>query len=469
MTDNSTLNKILDNIEDFDEYIKHHEGIFRATIQKENLSIDFKNTHSNKIRNLIVIKSNYMKDKNDTNIKYKLFNEEGHQIENPALYDDLKIEEIRQLMNNYKTPLERTFDVRKIDNFFSIERIYYTDARYNFYKSDYDFYKKDVQFYGNNYFYILEYKDYLIKKDKKNIVETEYYKNLKKVNSIPEDILNLLKDNLEYIVGFGKDSDIIDFKDNQLIKYDVFVNSLKQTYVYKNAEIKASKQKTIDRRILFAELGTFSIFIYLFYAMGISLFSYLAFAIFGIILVTIVLRIDGYGEIFRSISHKESKILDVGSNIRIMDCKYISLNENERSLEMYKMSDKIHLIKTPVKEEIKQITVSTNKEDNKIKIIKTNNKEMEEEIKIINKYIEEINENELLDTKNQINTYYIPEINKNLKNYIDLNDEYKDLLMENIELLKHELEDILNNKKKENTMQTEVGIKVMNRELKASR
>lgn len=434
MKDNMLLNKILHNIKDFDEYIKNNKDILRTTKEKERLSINFNN--SNKIRNLIVIRSYYDKEEKNSMIKYKLFNEDGYKIENIAIYDDLKIEEIIKLIHEYKSPTERKFDVKHIDYFLSIKTLEEISRCYeNEYLSiNYKRYKEDVHFYENNYFYILEYKEYLIKADKKNILKTEYYKNLEQVDNIPKDVLNLLENNLKYIVGYRKDTDIIELNNNKLIEYDTLINSLKQTDVYKKAEIKASKQKTIDIRNSFIGLGSLGLLSYLCFFKGfISLFL-LIFSILCFGYDQYLERERKYGKIFGPIRHNEKKILHFNiQEIETIDGKYVSLNKEHNILSNYKPKEKDIVLLEKSKEEIKQIENPTKKEI----II---NKSEDEEIESLLITTRELIKNNQSINNNLLESYIVPEINNLVSNYNKLDEESREYLFNNIKELNDKLE-----------------------------
>lgn len=454
MRDNILLNKILNNFIDFRQYLKKEmNGIkfIRIFDEEGNIKMDFINLRNNKLRTLKVTGTFLNEDTNRDVIHYQFYDKNMNYIENNPVYDDILIGEICEVMRQYKNPIERKFNVSKQD-----------------FKS---FYIKEVDFYKNDESIITVYENFILLKDG-NKSETYFkdYNNNIVEEEINKETLNILENSYKYYKSYIEDKNEIVIDDIKLIKEEDFKEMLKETSVYKKADKRHKHQKTVD---IFKFLSIFSIGVLLLFSLkfGFSevinsiIFIFGAFLTMGPIVSMAIELASSNPDYIGLMSDKNARILKFEDLISFDD-KYIDINNNEEILKHFQVND--FVLNKPIEKEIKMIESSEGKTDtNKLEIKR--NEEFNENIDLINNYIKKINEEKLIDRDNVINTYYIPEINKNLKDYTNLNDEYKSLLKENIELLKNKLEDILNNKERENTMQTEVGIKVMNRELKASR
>jgi hypothetical protein len=133
---------------------------------------------------------------------------------------------------------------------------------------------------------------------------------------------------------------------------------------------------------------------------------------------------------------------------RIWDRK----NRFDKTEEIIKYVKKIHL----------NIPISNNQKEI---IIETNSK-LDKELYKLKTFVEEVNKKDLLRNNSQLENYYIKDINELVLNYDDLNDDTKNTLKENIDLLTKKLEDILNNSKKKEISSLDISANIMNKILK---
>lgn len=412
------FDRIYNHLEEFSNYYKQYKDYFRIYRNKtKNFNVDyfyfyieFENPRNDKLRLL----------KFNEHLKYKFFDENKNEIKS-SIMDDVEISEILNIVYNFKTNIEKIYNYE------------YTGMQ------------KDINFYKQDKKLILEYKSYLL--------FTDNYKKIDKIIKYDEVITDYEKEEIKYLIeeykyfkSIKENKSIIEYKGNKLVKVEDIKNEIKNRKEYKIKDFIYNNQLLVfSTSFIFMVLN--KIFI-----MPKGVFSDMVFAtlMIGLILFFII-PVDE--SIRRYVDFSDFYGLD----------NYIDLDKNYMLLEKYKILKNDELI---LSEKSQPLLIEQPKQKSvNIKIINNTNEDLKDDVYKINEYIKLMNEKELINENDLINKYYIPEINDLIQNYNELNENYKNKLKENIELLINKFELIL---KDTDLNQKEIAIDVMNKKLKES-
>lgn len=434
MSNKFILNNIFYNIDDFEQYFKVKRKLKNMKIDKDSLLIDFINERTKEINRLNIL--NIVREEKRQGRAVELYNYDL-KIIIPNMDEELEINSIIDIIEKYKNPIERKFNVKKFD-FISLDKIKNK-------KDCFDYYRNDIHFYIGKDIYVLEYLGYTIKADELNILEM--YRNLERTDYIPEDILNKLKDNWMYLISYN-DKDIIKLNEDTLVELRYFIKNMVNSTSYKEIKNKAEKEHirivwTFRLTIAFMLISLFAGIVNMnaitMIFSGLGIFVGLPFFIY------FISKYDY--EISFGISAEYENLLKL-KGLQKFDDKYISFRENEEFLKGY--NEKPLLLKES--KEVKSLPINTeNIKDRELKALLKATRNL-------------INNNKTID-KNLLENYILPEINNLANNFDSLDKKSRDYLIKSINILNSKLLDDKEIKKEEDLLKFKIDSKVLYQKL----
>ena len=425
------------NIEDFKEQLPKDIEFIEVSYNGRDLDIKFKNNHTNNLRYLWIRSMDYRKPNAEYINKTRLYDFDNKFIK-PDLYDDKIVKEIRNVISNYKTKIQRKYkDV--------------IDLNINLYKGV-NFYKKDNKIIVNKENIYAEFED-------NNLI---YISD----NKYIDDMISYYKNFIRYENNY----DCINIGERLLVRTKIVDKAISKTKIYRSHNGKSELNFYILLSILNKILCVTGVIYpiakvidniikYGFYIKSFENFIILLIPILAVVFYSIFS--NSYLEykidyIHKGLKEREPYYVLNKSNTDIPG--YIDLNINQDVLDKFNLSKKDILKNTKVEKEIE--VKNKLEETTKIKI---NIKEIKDRLIDLNKNLDIANKLDLIEEDDLINKYYIPEMNLTIDKYDKFNDEYKEKVINNIDMLNEILERKINDYYKFG----EIEVDVLNNELKS--
>ena len=422
------------NIEDFKKQLPKDIEFIDVSYNGGNLDIKFKNHYTNESRYLWIKSMDY-KTTNTENINKTRLCDFNQKFIKPDLYDDIIIKKIKNAISNYKPKIQREYEGA-------------VDLNVNLY-NDISFYKKEKSI-------IISQKDIIAEFEDDNLV---YINDNEYIDDMISSYENFIKYNNQF--------DLIDTKQRLLVKTNIVDKAIKNSKKYKELSSNR-KEKKCTILIIINIVLSLVISIYAIVKVFYNIIKYGFYIRFEENLILFFLPFIVY--VFYKINSVflERKLFELEKEQEEWTYEfeetdpyipnYIDLNSNERILNNFNLN-KEDIIKT-IKNE-KDIKVKDNIKENQR--IKSNIKEIENKLVDLRKNLDIANKLDLIEDNDLINKYYLPEMNLTISKYDTFNDEYKQKVIDNINMINKILEKEIEDYYKYG----EIEVDVLNNELKS--
>lgn len=400
--------KVRQSFEDFCEYIHNNQKVEKINLFENRIQFSYKNNNSGYDRYVEI---------NDSNSS-SIHSWGGAELNRSHYISDaLKAERLEFLYSNYKDPLEREYNATITDNIDGTV-VYNSGKNKNIVKMD----------------------DLLVFTDEfkiENITDNGEFVDLQAVD---------LDDWVRYVLNVANKKDFFEYEGNQLIRLDYVKDSIKNSNKYK-------KYSKMDFPLYV--LGMIGLIASLFAEMIFYLNEYTGWLAFGgFLLSLVVLGLASYlGDQVDlknfNLFDEQGEYIDVSTNKDVLK-RFGIIKNNEIILDQPVAIKQLNLPEKPIALGINSLNLV-----NDLRVLIGN----------VNSLIDRINEQKLLDGNDVVNTIYIKEINETLNIYNELNEKYKNILEENIKLLRIKLEHVVNNSNN-NYQDSEISISAINQLLK---